>query len=106
MLSEAKHLLFSGDLANKSRFFSPAKDAGLQNDNLWIFSQLPAGMFLVTSPMLQIFRRFATDPGRIKTVWECQLALEPRSPRAFSQHSIQVQKIRNQTPKFFSEDIR
>ncbi|MBI2816850.1 MAG: hypothetical protein HYX72_07910 [Acidobacteria bacterium] len=36
MLSEAKHLLFRPD-ENKSGFFSPAKSAGLQNDNITTF---------------------------------------------------------------------
>ena len=32
ILSEAKNLLFISDSENKSRFFSPANTAGLQND--------------------------------------------------------------------------
>ncbi len=40
MLSEAKHLLFSRRNENKSRFFSPAKSAGPQNDSHGFFAGL------------------------------------------------------------------
>jgi hypothetical protein len=38
ILSEAKNLLFISDAENKSRFFSPADTAGLQNDTSRGFS--------------------------------------------------------------------
>jgi len=38
ILSGAKNLLFTRMIENNSRFFSPAKNAGLQNDILPSFS--------------------------------------------------------------------
>ena len=40
ILSEAKDLLYSCAIENKSRFFSLAKSAGLQNDNHFDFSAI------------------------------------------------------------------
>ncbi|OFW33723.1 MAG: hypothetical protein A3J28_12705 [Acidobacteria bacterium RIFCSPLOWO2_12_FULL_60_22] len=37
-VNSAKNLLFISDIENKSRFFSPAKTAGLQNDTFRVLS--------------------------------------------------------------------
>ncbi len=60
MLSDAKHLFFSCRTENKSRFFSPAKSAGLQNDTHGFFTALlddfdgavfPGAIALATNPV-------------------------------------------------------
>jgi len=50
ILSGAKNLLFTRVIENNSRFFSPAKNAGLQNDILPSFSAACEGAPLRDTP--------------------------------------------------------